>query len=57
MKSYDEDFAKHADPDITLPASERPIGGLGILMVRKMSNPVTYSREQGRNVMSATIRF
>ena len=47
----------HADPDITLPASERPIGGLGILMVRKMSNPVTYSREQGRNVMSATIRF
>ena len=54
-KPYDP--LQHADPDITLPAEERPIGGLGILMVRKMSSPVTYAREQGRNVMRATIRF
>ncbi|MBR1836860.1 MAG: SpoIIE family protein phosphatase [Kiritimatiellae bacterium] len=43
----------HADPDTTLPASERPIGGLGILMVKKMSDSVSYERTRDRNVFTA----
>lgn len=42
----------HADPDTTLSAEERPIGGLGILMVKKMSNSITYTRANDRNVLS-----
>ena len=40
------------DPDTTLPAEERPIGGLGILMVKKMMDKVTYRRENGCNILS-----
>lgn len=41
----------HVDPDTTLSAAERPIGGLGILMVKKMSDSVSYSREGDRNIL------
>ena len=41
----------HADPDTTKDLSERKIGGLGILMMKKLSNSVTYSREGNRNVL------
>lgn len=39
----------HTDPDISLPAEERPIGGLGILLIKKLMDSVTYKREEGRN--------
>ena len=42
----------HADPDTALSAEERPIGGLGILMVKKMSDSVTYERVRDRNVLT-----
>jgi sigma-B regulation protein RsbU (phosphoserine phosphatase) len=41
----------HVDPDTTLSAEERPIGGLGILMVKKMSNSVVYTRGHNRNIL------
>jgi sigma-B regulation protein RsbU (phosphoserine phosphatase) len=41
----------HIDPDTTLPAEERPIGGLGILMVKKMSTALSYHRANGRNIL------
>ena len=37
------------DPDLNLPTEERPIGGLGIYLVRKMSDRIEYAREAGRN--------
>lgn len=40
------------DPDITLSAEERDIGGLGIFMVKKTMDDVTYSREDGKNVLT-----
>lgn len=40
------------DADISLPAGERPIGGLGILMVKKMMDEVTYRYEDGKNILS-----
>ena len=36
-------------PDMTLPLEKRPIGGLGIHMLRKMSDRMEYAREGGRN--------
>ena len=42
----------HADPDTTLPAEARPIGGLGILMVKKMASSVNYRRAHGRNIFT-----
>ena len=39
----------HEDPDTSLPAEARPIGGLGIMMVRKMADSVRYERVNGRN--------
>ena len=44
----------HEDPDTTLPASKRPIGGLGIMMVKKMSRSMDYKRMHDRNVLTIT---
>ena len=41
-----------ADPDITLSAEERAIGGLGIFMVKKSMDDIVYRYENGRNVLS-----
>ncbi len=45
----------HVDPDITLSAEERPIGGLGILMVKKMVDDVRYTRDGDSNVLSMRV--
>ena len=42
---------EHLDPDITLSADERAIGGLGILMVKKLMDDVSYVHNQGRNIL------
>ena len=41
-----------ADPDITLSAEERQIGGLGIFLVKKNMDEVLYSYENGQNVLT-----
>ena len=41
-----------ADPDITLSAEEREIGGLGIYMVKKSMDEVAYKHENGQNIFS-----
>lgn len=48
------DPTRHADPDISLPAEERPIGGLGILLIKKLMDSVTYKREDGFNCLTLT---
>ena len=48
-KPYDP-LAK-ADPDVTLSAEEREIGGLGIYMVKKSMDDVTYEYKDGRNIL------
>ena len=40
------------DPDITLSADEREPGGLGIFIVKKNSDSVTYSRADGKNILT-----
>jgi anti-sigma regulatory factor (Ser/Thr protein kinase) len=44
-------------PDTTLPAGERPIGGLGIHFVRNLADSLDYAREDGRNVVTVTKAF
>ena len=41
-----------ADPDTTLPAEERGIGGLGIFMVKKSMDEIAYRYENGKNILS-----
>ena len=46
------DPLSHADPDTKLPAAERPIGGLGIMMVKKMADSISYERARNRNFLT-----
>ncbi|MDO4755437.1 MAG: ATP-binding protein [Parabacteroides sp.] len=54
------DTGKEFDPtqmpnaDITLEAEERPIGGLGIYLIRQIMNTVEYNRINGKNVLTLT---
>lgn len=41
-----------ADPDTTLSAEERQIGGLGIYMVKKSMDEVCYERRDGENILT-----
>ena len=41
-----------ADPDITLSADKRPIGGLGIYMVKKSMDNMLYKHEDGKNQLT-----
>lgn len=40
------------DPDITLSADEREIGGLGIYMVKKTMDDITYEYKNGQNILT-----
>ena len=40
-----------ADPDTTLSAEEREIGGLGIYMVKKTMDDITYEYQDGKNIL------
>lgn len=39
------------DPDITLSAEERQIGGLGIFMVKKSMDDMKYEYKDGQNIL------
>ena len=43
-----------AEPDITLSADDREIGGLGIFITKKTMDTVCYSYENGQNVLTMT---
>ena len=40
------------DPDIDLPPEERPLGGLGIFMVKKMAQKIAYENKDGKNILT-----
>jgi anti-sigma regulatory factor (Ser/Thr protein kinase) len=37
------------EPKLSMPVEDRPVGGLGIYLVRKMSDQIRYAREDGKN--------
>ena len=42
------------DPDVSLSAEDRKIGGLGIYMVKKSMDSMTYARRDGQNILTLT---
>lgn len=42
------------EPDVTLSAEERDIGGLGIFLCKKMMDDTQYRYENGNNVLTMT---
>lgn len=51
-KPYDP--IRQADPDISLPIEEREIGGLGIFIVKKTMDSVSYRRNGDKNELAIT---
>ena len=45
------DPLKKDDPDITLSAEERAIGGLGVFMVKKTMDEISYEYRDGKNIL------
>lgn len=46
------DPLKNPDPDVTKTAEEREIGGLGIFLVKKSMDEMTYRYENGQNIVT-----
>jgi anti-sigma regulatory factor (Ser/Thr protein kinase) len=40
------------EPDITKGAEERPVGGLGIFLVKKNVDDISYQHEDGQNILT-----
>jgi len=43
-----------ADPDLQADLSKRKIGGMGVFLIRKMTDRVTYRREGENNILTMT---
>ncbi len=46
-----------AEADTTLSVEERPIGGLGIFLVRQLMDTINYERIDGHNVLTLTKQY
>lgn len=51
------DPLSNPDPDITLSAEERHIGGLGIFLCKQMMDEVSYSYKDGCNILNMKIKY
>ena len=45
------------EPDISLPAEDRPVGGLGIFLIKKLMDEVTYKYRDGQNILTMKKRL
>lgn len=45
------------DPDTTLSAADREIGGLGIFMVKKSMDSMEYEYKEGKNILKISKKF
>lgn len=43
---------EHKDPDTSLGVDEREIGGLGIFLIKKNVDSISYERRDGQNILS-----
>ncbi|MDH5835084.1 ATP-binding protein [Luteimonas kalidii] len=44
-------------PDLDAPVEQRPVGGLGLHLVRELAHSVDYRRHEGRNLVRVTLRL
>ena len=56
-KGVPYDPLSNADPDTGLSAEERGVGGLGIYIVKKSMDEITYSYRDGQNILSIRKRL
>jgi serine/threonine-protein kinase RsbW len=54
-KPYDP--TQKEDPDINLPVEDRPIGGLGIFLIRQIMDEITYNRIDQKNQLTLIKRW
>lgn len=45
------------EPDTTVPLIDRPIGGLGIHLIRQFMDELNYRREEGHNILQMRKRL
>ena len=48
-------FAAVAPPDDTAEVEDRPVGGLGLVLIAALASEAHYRREDGRNLISLTV--
>ena len=48
---------KHDDPDVNAPLAERQIGGLGIMLVRKIASALDYQAAAGKNIFTVSFEI
>jgi len=48
---------EYPDPDLNLPAGERPIGGLGIYLIKKLADSIEYRRHEGQNQLTLRMKL
>ena len=51
------DPLENPDPDISLSAEERSVGGLGIFLVKQIMDKVGYRYENGQNILTLEKRL
>lgn len=51
------DPTQKEDPDVSMSAEDRPIGGLGILLVKQIMDSVSYERVDGHNLLTLTMNL
>lgn len=56
-KGVPYDPLQNADPDVTLSAEERQVGGLGIYMVKKSMDEISYEYKNGQNILTIKKRL
>jgi anti-sigma regulatory factor (Ser/Thr protein kinase) len=44
-------------PDINLPAEERPVGGLGIFLIAQIMDEMNYARNKNENILTLNKRL
>ena len=48
------DPTQQKEPDVTQNLDERPIGGLGIFLVRQIMDDIRYERKDNKNILTLT---
>lgn len=51
------DPLSRSDPDVRAAIADRRVGGLGVLLVKRLMDDVSYARVDGRNVLSMRKRL
>jgi len=45
------------EPDTTLDVAERQIGGIGVLLIKKLMDDVTYKRDRNQNILRLVVNL